>query len=80
MSSNAPGDQDLCYLHNDLGSDAEMNANARLIAAAPDLLAACLAHQAAIYDYLEGEDGEARDLAQKLIDAAVRKATGLDRP
>jgi hypothetical protein len=54
------------------GGDEEDEANARLIAAAPDLLAALkdVAEQIAAYDYLHGENSCAIDDAPAL--AAIR--------
>jgi hypothetical protein len=68
--------------HNNIGPD-EAVANARLIAAAPCLLEACLALQAAIYDTPPGDDEATSlgvDRARVIADRAVREATGIDRP
>lgn len=55
-------------------------ANARLIAAAPELLAAAQAAKLALDDLLHAKDGRdwwtQRDAAMMLIDAAIAKATG----
>lgn len=58
---------------------AEMDANAALIAAAPDLLAACEAARRNILDYLNGEwDGnvEGWEAVMARCNAAIRKAQG----
>lgn len=52
-------------------ADVTTAANARLIAAAPDLLAAC---QSALYDANAGEPSDGRTIDALL--AAIRQATG----
>lgn len=65
---------------NGVFNDAEDDANARLIAAAPDLLAACRnARGALILDHMVAADGEpfgTTTVALEVLDAAIAKAKG----
>ena len=61
--------------------DAECEANARLIAAAPDLLAACkaIAHDIRAFQFTDGEYRLSEDSARqilRLLDREISKATG----
>lgn len=59
--------------------DAERDANGKLMAAAPDLLAACKALMAARLSVFDGgivEQTEAERAAEKLAEQAIAKATG----
>jgi hypothetical protein len=65
------------------GNDEEVEANARLIAAAPDLLAALISARDALHQHYVDWDGEPEDavplqLARSKCEAAISRATGED--
>ncbi|WP_313014578.1 hypothetical protein [Brevundimonas sp.] len=65
--------------------EGERHANARLIAAAPDLLAALIEARDALHQHYVDWDGEPEDavplqLARSKCDAAISRATGEDSP
>ena len=68
------------YMHKDISAQQGSKglANARLIAAAPDLLTAAHAAKLALDDMQHAKDGQdwwvQRDTAMKQIDAAITKA------
>lgn len=57
------------------GLGPRSKANAYLIAAAPELLAACETIRAHLHD-LGGEEDLAHDLVRMVLDPAIAKATG----
>lgn len=67
------------------GNDEEIEANARLIAAAPDLLAALVEARDALHQHYVDWDGEPEDaaplqVARAKCEAAISRATGEDSP